>query len=189
MKKIILILFLFLASLEAEERTANFAGGCFWCMEAVFQPLKGVTSVESGYMGGESVTANYKTVSSGTSGHYEVVQVRYDSDKITYKELLDVFWKNIDPTDENGQFYDQGEQYKTAVFYQNAKQKALAKQSKKDLNDSGRFSKDIATKIKPAKEFFKAEEHHQDYFKKNTLRYKMYKNASGRENYKNKMWK
>ncbi|PHR55759.1 MAG: peptide-methionine (S)-S-oxide reductase [Arcobacter sp.] len=189
MKKIILMLVLLISTLVAQEKTANFAGGCFWCMEAAFQPVKGVISAESGYMGAEAKTANYKEVSSGRSGHYEVVQVRYDSSIISYKELLDIFWRNIDPVDEKGQFYDRGQQYETVIFYQNKEEKALAESSKDGLNNSGRFSKPIATQIKPAKEFFKAESYHQDYFKKNSLRYKMYKNASGREKYLEKAWK
>lgn len=189
MKKIIFMLVLFLSTVWGEEKTANFAGGCFWCMEAAFQPVKGVISAESGYMGGEANTANYKEVSEGRSGHYEVVQVRYESSKISYKELLDIFWRNVDPTDENGQFYDKGQQYKTVIFYQNRQEKDQAKVSKIQLNNSGRFSKPIATEIKPAKEFFKAEAYHQDYFRKNSLRYKMYKKGSGREKYLEKTWK
>jgi len=189
MKKITLIFLLLLTALNADEKTANFAGGCFWCMEAAFQPVKGVISAESGYMGGEAHTANYQAVSEGNSGHYEVVQVRYDPDVISYKALLEVFWKNIDPTDENGQFYDQAQQYQTVIFYQNQEEKVLAKASKKALNESGRFSQKIATKIKPAKEFFKAEAYHQDYFKKNSLRYQMYKKGSGREKFLEKAWK
>jgi len=189
MKKITFILLMLVGVLEAEERTATFAGGCFWCMEAVFQPLAGVISAESGYMGGEAYTANYKAVSSGDSGHYEVVRVRYDSKKISYEKLLDVFWRNIDPLDKKGQFYDKGQQYETVIFYQNRQEKVLAKESKKALNATGRFSQQIATVIRPSTEFFKAEEYHQDYFKKNAFRYKMYKNASGRDKFLNETWK
>ena len=189
MKKIILLLALLINSLLAEDKTASFAGGCFWCMEAAFQPVKGVLSAESGYMGGEANTANYKKVSEGKSGHYEVVHVRYDDAIISYTELLDIFWKNIDPLDENGQFYDKGQQYQTVIFYQNRQEKVSAITSKQHLDSSGRFTQAIATQIKPAKEFFKAEAYHQDYFKKNSLRYKMYKNSSGREKYLEKTWK
>lgn len=189
MKKILIIFVLLFSALHAEERIATFAGGCFWCMEAVFQPLKGVISAESGYMGAEALTANYEAVSQGNSGHYEVVQIRYESKLISYEKLLDVFWRNIDPIDTQGQFYDKGEQYETVIFYQNKKQKHLATLSKKELNDSGRFSKKIATQIKPSKEFFKAEEYHQDYFKNKASHYKMYKKASGREKYLNQIWK
>ncbi len=173
----------------AQEETATFGGGCFWCMEAAFQPLKGVKEVDSGYMGGNSWAANYEEVSSGNSGHYEVVQIHYDSDIITYQQLLDVFWKNIDPTDERGQFADKGKQYETVVFYTNPEQKILAQASKKALEKSGKFEKKIATKIKEAKAFFKAEEYHQDYFKKNAIRYQLYKKGSGREDYIKKTWK
>jgi len=189
MKKITFIFLLGIGLLQAQERTASFAGGCFWCMEAAFQPLRGVISAESGYMGGTASTANYKAVSEGNSGHYEVVRVVYDPKLISYQDLLDTFWKNIDPVDENGQFYDQGQQYQTVIFYQNQEEKALAETSKKELNQSGRFSEEIATKIKPAKEFFRAESYHQDYFKKNSLRYQMYKKGSGREKYLEKVWK
>ena len=189
MKKITLVFILLFTTLFAEEKMATFGGGCFWCMEAAFQPLEGVLRAESGYMGGEAHSANYDKVSSGKSSHYEVVQVRYDSNVISYKQLLDVFWRNIDPLDENGQFYDKGNQYKTVIFYQNQLEKELALASKAALNKSGRFSKEIVTEIKPSKEFFKAEVYHQDYFKKNSLRYKMYKKASGREEYLKKVWK
>ena len=189
MKKITFIFLLSLGLLQAQEKTASFGGGCFWCMEAAFQPLKGVISAESGYMGGKASTANYKAVSEGKSGHYEVVRVRYDSDIISYQDLLDTFWKNIDPVDENGQFYDRGQQYQTVIFYQNPQEKALAKASKKELSESGRFNKEIATQIRAAKEFFKAESYHQDYFKKNSLHYQMYKKSSGRDKYLDKSWK
>jgi len=189
MKKITLLMILFLNTLIAQEKIANFAGGCFWCMEAAFQPVKGVISAESGYMGGEEKTANYKEVSGGRSGHYEVVQVRYEDSIISYTQLLDIFWKNIDPTNEKGQFYDKGQQYQTVIFYNTKEENFLAKSSKEVLNNSKRFSKPIATQIKPAKKFFKAEVYHQDYFEKNTLRYEMYKKGSGREKYLEKVWK
>jgi methionine-S-sulfoxide reductase len=182
-------LVLLMGVLIGQEQTATFGGGCFWCMEGAFQPLKGVSEVDSGYMGGDPLAANYKEVSKGDSGHYEVVRVHYNSDIIGYKQLLEVFWKNIDPTDSKGQFADKGKQYQTVIFYANRDQKTLAKASKKALEDSGKFKKKIATKIKPAQEFFKAENYHQDYFKKNALRYKLYKKGSGREDYIEKTWK
>jgi len=188
-KKIIFISLLLLSTLWAEDKTATFGGGCFWCMEAAFQPLKGVKSVVSGYMGAEASTANYQAVSTGKSGHYEVVQIVYDPDLISYKELLDVFWKNIDPTDKEGQFADKGQQYKTVIFYHNETDKEMAVLSRETLNASSKFKNSIVTKIKPAKEFFRAEEYHQDYFKKNSLRYQLYKKGSGREDYINKTWK
>ena len=189
MQKTIIILIFLTLIVQAEENKATFAGGCFWCMEAVFQPLNGVISVESGYMGGKKAKANYKSVSRGDSGHYEVVEIRYDSDKISYTKLLDTFWRNIDPLDNQGQFYDKGEQYQTVIFYHNTKQKELALSSKRNLNALKRFSGKIATKIKPSKEFFKAEDYHQDYFKRNTLQYQMYKKASGRDKYLRQLWK
>lgn len=189
MKKSLIIFLLLLSSLWAEEKTAVFGGGCFWCIEAAFQPVKGVLSAESGYMGGEASTANYTDVSKGNSGHYEVVQVRYDTKDISYKELLEIFWKNIDPTDPNGQFADKGKQYKSIIFYQNDTEKEYAQASKKALDDSGKFSRSIVTKIEPAKEFFPAEEYHQDYFKKNSLHYQLYKRGSGRAGYIEKTWK
>lgn len=189
MKKIFIICLILLGSLWAEEKRATFGGGCFWCIEAAFQPVKGVLSAESGYMGGESSTANYTDVSQGKSGHYEVVQVRYDSEIISYKELLDIFWKNIDPTDPSGQFADKGKQYESIIFYQNDTEKKYAEASKKALDDSGKFSQSIVTKIEPAKKFFPAEEYHQDYFKKNSLHYQLYKRGSGRAGYIKKTWK
>ena len=187
--KIILGFLLFMSISMAQEQTATFGGGCFWCMEAAFQPLKGVSEVDSGYMGGDPLAANYQDVSRGNSGHYEVVRVHFDNEVISYEQLLEVFWKNIDPTDERGQFADKGKQYETVIFYGNQKQKVLAKSSKQALADSKKFDKKIATKIKPVKEFFKAESYHQDYFKKNALRYQLYKKGSGREAYINKTWK
>jgi len=189
MKKIISMFLLLTALLGAEEKVATFGGGCFWCMEAAFQPLKGVKSAESGYMGGEPSRANYTDVSHGNSGHYEVVQVKYDSDIISYKKLLDVFWKNIDPTDKQGQFADKGAQYRTVIFYHDTKEKEEAVLSKNTLDASAKFDGPVVTEIKPAKEFFRAEEYHQDYFKKNSLHYQLYKKGSGREDYINKTWK
>ncbi len=189
MKKISMIFLIFLASVWAEEKTAVFGGGCFWCIEAAFQPIEGVLSAESGYMGGEVSTANYTDVSKGKSGHYEVVQVHYDSEVISYKELLEIFWKNIDPTDPAGQFADKGKQYESIIFYQSEMERKYAYASKKALDDSGRFGKSIVTKIEPAKVFFPAEVYHQDYFKKNALHYQLYKRRSGRAEYIEKTWK
>jgi methionine-S-sulfoxide reductase len=189
MKKIFIIFLIITGSLYAQERTAIFGGGCFWCIEAAFQPLKGVLSAVSGYMGGEASTANYTDVSKGNSGHYEVVQVRYDTKIISYKELLDIFWKNIDPTDPAGQFADKGKQYESIIYYQNNSEKVYALASKKALDDSGRFSSSIVTKIEAVKVFYPAEAYHQDYFKKNSLHYQLYKIGSGRAGYIEKTWK
>ncbi len=139
--KYVLGLLLLMNVVMAQEKIAIFAGGCFWCMEAAFQPLKGVQEVDSGYMGGNSSVANYEEVSAGNSGHYEVVQIHYDSDIITYQQLLDVFWKNINPTDERGQFADRGKQYETVIFYTSPKQNMLAEASKVALEKSGKFKK------------------------------------------------
>lgn len=151
---------------------ATFAGGCFWHMEAAFEELDGVIDVVSGYTGGQKENPTYEEVSSGTTGHYESIQVTYDPLKITYEQLLDYFWNNIDPTDETGQYPDRGLQYRTAIFYHNETQKMLAERSKKSLEESGRFKKPIVTSILPAREFYRAEEYHQDYYKKHAVRYK-----------------
>lgn len=189
MKNFVLFIVLLSNIVYAQVAEATFGGGCFWCMEAAFQPIKGVLHAESGYMGGNKNDANYKEVSTGKSAHYEVVRVQYDTKIISYQELLEIFWKNIDPIDAKGQFYDKGEQYKTVIFYKNEQEKVMALRSREALDKSGRFSKKIVTEIKPAKVFYKAEAYHQDYFIKNSLHYKMYKKASGREEYLKKVWK
>jgi len=168
--------------------TATFAGGCFWCMEPPFEVLEGVKNVITGYTGGEMENPAYEEVSSGKTGHYEAVQVTYDSNKINYERLLDVYWRQINPTDERGQFADQGSQYKTAILYHNQMQKDLAEKSKLTLNNSGKFDKPIATQILPYKAFYKAEDYHQDYYKTNADRYKYYKQGSGRETYLEETW-
>ena len=167
---------------------ATFAGGCFWCMESIFEPLSGVVGAISGYTGGSVVSPTYEQVSTGTTGHFESILVRYDSTKISYEELLDVFWRHIDPTDTGGQFHDRGSQYRTAIFYLDDKQKTLAQDTKNGLEESGIFDKPIATLILPAQEFYAAEEYHQDYYKKNALRFNSYRAASGRQNFSNRVW-
>jgi len=162
---------------------ATFAGGCFWCMEDAFEGLDGVTDVVSGYTGGHKEDPTYQEVCSGTTGHYEAVQITFDPSKISYEELLDFFWTQIDPTDKEGQFVDRGSQYRTAIFYHNKKQKLSAEKSKEELEKSERFTKPIATKILPFTKFFKAEEYHQDYAKKKSVEYKTYKKGSGREKF------
>lgn len=168
---------------------ATFAGGCFWCMEPPFEKLDGVIEVYSGYTGGTTENPTYKQVSSGKTDHIESVQVVYDSSKVTYGELLDVFWRQIDPTDPGGQFADRGHQYTTAIFYHSAEQKKLAEKSREDLARTGIFNQEIVTDIRPATEFYKAEEYHQDYYKKNPSRYKSYRKLSGREDYLEQKWK
>ena len=167
---------------------ATFAGGCFWCMEPPFEKLKGVDAVISGYTGGHTENPKYGEVTSGTTGHAEAVEVHYDPAQTTYAELLDVFWRNIDPTTKDRQFVDTGSQYRTAVFYHSEEQKRLAEDSKKKLDASGRFGKPIVTEILPAGKFYPAEEYHQDYYKKSATRYKFYRFNSGRDQYLERIW-
>ncbi len=174
---------------EKKPETATFAGGCFWCMESPFEQLDGVTEAVAGYTGGHKKNPTYEEVCSGTTGHLEAVQVTYDSSKINYAQLLDAFWRGIDPTDSIGQFADKGSQYKTAIFYHNEEQKKLAEMSKQELERSGKFDKPVATEIRPAAEFYPAEEYHQGYYLKNPEHYKNYKYHSGREPYLKKMWR
>lgn len=166
---------------------AVFGGGCFWCMEEAFEKIKGVKSVESGYTGGKTPSPTYEQVSSGTSGHVEVIRVHYDPSQVNYANLLKQFWANIDPTVENRQFCDSGEQYRSAIYYLNPKQQQLARQSKDELAASGRFKK-IHTTVEPAHTFYMAEEYHQDFYKKNPLRYQYYKTSCGREKRLKEIW-
>jgi peptide methionine sulfoxide reductase msrA/msrB len=170
-------------------KVATFAGGCFWCIEAAFESQDGVVEAISGYTGGEVEDPKYEQVCSGITGHLEAVQVYYDPDKVTYRELLDIFWRNIDPTDANGQFADKGSQYKTAIFYHNDEQRQIAEESKQELEDSGLFEEPIVTEIRPLNIFYKAEEYHQDYYRKNVLHYNTYKKLSGRESFIEETWK
>ncbi len=176
------------AALAKKMDIATFAGGCFWCMEPPFEKLKGVMEVIAGYTGGHTVNPKYEEVSSGRTGHAEAVEVHYDPAQITYAELLDVFWHNIDPTTRDRQFVDMGSQYRTAIFYHNEEQKRLAEESKKRLEASGRFGKPIVTEIVTAGPFYPAEEYHQDYYKKSATRYKFYRFNSGRDQYLEKIW-
>jgi peptide methionine sulfoxide reductase msrA/msrB len=169
-------------------KTATFAGGCFWCVESDFEKVDGVLEAISGYTGGQKPNPTYKEVSAGGTGHAEAVQVRYDADKITYKELLDVFWRHVDPTDAGGQFVDRGSQYRPAIFYHDEEQKRIAEESKAELQKAGRFNKPIATEIVPITEFYTAEEYHQDYYRKNPLRYKFYRHGSGRDQFLKSTW-
>jgi peptide methionine sulfoxide reductase msrA/msrB len=168
--------------------TATFAGGCFWCVESDFEKVDGVIEAISGYAGGEEPNPTYKQVSAGGTGHTEAVQVRFDPDKITYKELLDVLWRHMDPTDADGQFVDRGSQYRSAIFYHDEEQKRIAQESKAELEKSGRFTKPIVTEIVPLTKFYAAEDYHQDYYSKNPLRYKMYRYGSGRDQFLNRTW-
>jgi peptide methionine sulfoxide reductase msrA/msrB len=174
-------------SISGLER-AIFAGGCFWCMEPPFEKLPGVSKVISGYTGGKKENPSYKEVAAGSTDHVEAVEVHYDSSKISYNDLLEVFWRNIDPTDGNGQFVDRGKQYKPAIFYYNKGQKKLAEKSKNKLEKSLRFRSKIETKIVKATIFYAAEQYHQDFYKKNIVRYKIYRIGSGRDQFLEKTW-
>lgn len=169
-------------------RVATVAGGCFWCTEADFEKLPGVSKAISGYTGGHKENPSYEEVSSGTTGHVEAVQVYYDPSKLTYEELLDYFWRHIDPTDGGGQFVDRGSQYRSVIFYHDEEQKKLAEKSKEDLSKSGKFNKPVVTEIIKFTKFYEAEEYHQDYYKKNPLRYKYYRYNSGRDQFLKKVW-
>ena len=170
-------------------KEAIFAGGCFWCMEALFEQLPGVLDVTSGYTGGDLPNPTYEEVSTGTTGHFEAVLVRYDPNRITYRRLLEAYWKHIDPTDPGGQFYDRGSQYRTAIFYLNEEQKRLAEESERALEQSGIFDKPIVTLILPAKPFYPAEKYHQDYYKKHPMRFNAYVAASGKEAFFERVWR
>lgn len=168
---------------------ATFAGGCFWCMEPPFEKLDGVVEVISGYSGGHKANPTYEEVSSGITGHYEAIQITYDPEKVSYGQLLDTFWRNIDPTDAGGSFVDRGQQYGSAIFYHDEEQKRIAEESKKRLEESKAFDKPIVTKILKFVKFYSAEDYHQDYYKKNPIRYKFYRAGSGRDNFLKKVWK
>lgn len=167
---------------------ATFAGGCFWCMEPPFEKLEGVSDVVAGYTGGDLEDPTYFQVSTGQTGHLEAVQITYDPQTISYQELLEVYWRQIDPTDAGGAFVDRGEQYTSAIFYHNQQQKKIAEDSKQDLEQSGRFEDPIFTEIRPFETFYRAEEYHQDYFKKKSEAYQRYKAGSGREEILSDIW-
>lgn len=167
---------------------ATFAGGCFWCMEPVYKKLDGVIQVVSGYTGGTTKNPTYEQVCSGTTGHYEAIQITFDPNKISYAKILDIFWHQIDPTDPEGQFVDRGTQYQTAVFYHNPEQKKVAEEAITALNQSGRYPKSIVTKVIPVTEFYPAEEYHQDFYKKSPLHYQSYRYHSGRDTYLKQVW-
>ncbi|WP_404457816.1 peptide-methionine (S)-S-oxide reductase MsrA [Sutcliffiella horikoshii] len=168
---------------------ATFAGGCFWCMVKPFDEQDGIEQVVSGYTGGHKENPTYKEVCSETTGHYEAVQITFNPEIFPYEKLLDVFWSQIDPTDAGGQFHDRGDSYRTAIFYHSDEQREIAEKSKQGLNQSGRFKDPIVTEILPAKPFYTAEEYHQDYYKKNPFRYKMYQAGSGRAAFIKEHWK
>lgn len=171
-----------------ETSTAIFAGGCFWCEESAFEPIAGVTAVISGYTGGHLADPTYEQVSAGGTGHYESVEVIFDPQQVSYAKLLEVFWHNVDPVDAGGQFCDRGDQYRSAIFYENQEQKRLAEESKAAIERSGRLDKPIATPIIAATPFYPAEDYHQDYYKKNPIRYHYYRAACGRDHRLAQVW-
>ena len=175
------------ASLQAQSNAeATFAGGCFWCMEPPYDKQAGVSATISGYMGGELENPTYEQISRGGTGHAEVVQIEYDDSQISYEQLLEIFWRNIDPFAVDRQFCDSGDQYRSAIFYHNDEQRALAEASKAEME--ARFDQEIATQIVPASEFWAAEEYHQDYYEKNPLRYKFYRLSCGRDDRLEEVW-
>jgi len=167
---------------------ATFAGGCFWCMEPPFEKLTGVQKVISGYTGGHKKNPTYKEVSYGSTGHVEAVQIYFDPAKISYQDLLEVFWRNVDPTDGGGQFVDRGDSYVTGIFVHGEEQKKLAQESKRKLEKSKRYDRKIVTPIIQATKFYPAEDYHQDYYRKNPIRYKYYRVRSGRDEFIEKTW-
>jgi peptide-methionine (S)-S-oxide reductase len=176
------------ASDPAATAKAYFAGGCFWCMEEAFEKVDGVIEAVSGYMGGTVKNPSYEEVSSGRTGHAESVEVRYDPAKVTYTQLLEAFWRNVDPVTPNAQFCDHGSQYRAAIFYQGDEQKRLAEESKSAIEQSKRFAQPIVTEVVAASEFYPAEEYHQDFYKKNPIRYKYYKFSCGRAQRLEALW-
>lgn len=172
----------------SEYQLATFAGGCFWCMVEPFEEQPGIKKVVSGYTGGHTENPTYEEVCSNTTGHFEAVQITFDPNVFPYEKLLDIYWRQIDPTDPGGQFFDRGSSYRTAIFYHNEEQKKAAEASKKRLEDSKKFDKPIATLILPASTFYPAEEYHQNYHKKNPLHYERYRIGSGRAAFIEKHW-
>ncbi|MDA9706127.1 peptide-methionine (S)-S-oxide reductase MsrA [Acidimicrobiaceae bacterium] len=176
------------SNMSQDTEKAYFAGGCFWCMEPPFEALDGVLEATSGYMGGETENPTYEQVSMGNTGHAEVVEIEYDPNIITYSELLEVFWRNIDPTALNYQFADVGSQYRTEIFTVGPNQMEEALNSKDELEKSNKFDKPIVTAITEAPVFYIAEEYHQDFYKKQSARYKIYAEASGRKGFLEDTW-
>jgi methionine-S-sulfoxide reductase len=190
MYKIFLILILcgLTATASAESRTAIFAGGCFWCMQEPFDHVKGVTQTIVGYTGGSKEDANYTAVSAHKTQHREAIEITYDPAQVSYAQLLDVFWHNINPTQADGQFHDIGLSYQAAIYYGNEEEKKIAQDSKEKLSKSGRFDQPIVTEILPAKPFYPAEDYHQKYYQKNPAEYEAYHVGSGRVSYLARIW-
>ena len=173
---------------DIQLEVATFAGGCFWCVESDLRRRKGIEEATSGYCGGHTKDPTYEEVSSGRSGHLEAVQVKFDPVALSYDQLLEIFWRQVDPTDADGQFVDRGSQYRTAIFFHDDRQRRIAEASKLRLSRSGYFDKPIATEIIPFDKFYPAEAYHQEYGKKNPLRYKFYRRNSGRDQFLKKIW-
>lgn len=171
---------------DGKSAVATFAGGCFWCMEPPFDKLDGVTATISGYTGGTKVDPSYEEVSSGTTGHTEAIQIHYDPKKVSYEKLVEVFWKNIDPTQADGQFCDHGEQYRSGIFYHNEEQKKVADATKKKVAE--KLEKALHTEVTEFKKFYPAEDYHQDYYIKNPIRYKFYRYSCGRDAQLERLW-
>lgn len=169
--------------------TATFAGGCFWCMQPPFDELEGVVSTTVGYTGGHKVRPTYEEVSAGATGHAEAIQILYDPEKISYPDLLEVFWHNVDPFDAHGQFCDRGSQYRSAIFYHDEEQGKQAQAAKARLQTSLGANRPVVTEIVPGSEFFPAEEYHQDYYRKNPVRYKFYRYGCGRDKRLKEIWR
>ena len=196
--KLILMTFLLLNYSHAKEGSkkseyknyskATLAGGCFWCMETPFEKVNGVYEVVSGYSGGDEASPSYKEVASGKTGHRESVTIYFDPKVISYEKILEIFWKQINPTDNGGQFVDRGFQYSTAIYYHDKEQLKIAKKSKEALNKSKRYKSPVITPIEKFKSFYEAEEYHQDYYRKNPIRYKYYRWNSGRDQYLETIW-
>ncbi|HLS20714.1 MAG TPA: peptide-methionine (S)-S-oxide reductase MsrA [Bacillota bacterium] len=170
------------------KQVATFAGGCFWCMVKPFDQWDGVIEVISGYTGGHTENPTYEQVKAGNTGHYEAVQITYDPSIITYETIVDVFWQQIDPTDDGGQFHDRGDSYRTAIFYHSEEQRNIAEKSKHELANSGKFSQPIVTEILPAATFYPAEDYHQDFYKKDPEVYEKDRAKSGRDEFIQKYW-
>lgn len=177
-----------ISEMTENTESAILAGGCFWCMEHPYEDLPGVSKVISGYTGGKKKNPTYQEVASGSTMHVEGVEIHFNPAIISYNDILEIFWRNIDPTDAGGQFVDRGKQYTTGIFYKNKQQKQTAQESKKRIKNSKRFSKKIVTKIIQAGPFYRAEEYHQDFFKKNYIRYKIYRVGSGRDEFIARIW-
>jgi peptide-methionine (S)-S-oxide reductase len=167
---------------------ATFAGGCFWCMVKPFDEMPGIERIVSGYTGGSISNPTYEDIKKGDTGHYEAVQIEYNPSLFPYENLLELYWPQIDPTDDGGQFFDRGSQYRTAIFYHSEKQKELAEKSKVEMEEKGRYQKPIVTEIKPAVNFYEAEDYHQEFYKKNPEKYKQERVESGRDTHIKEHW-